>query len=159
MPQHAPTHPLASVQHRTDAEVEIMHLLERIISLAEAQPTTQSVSHRSGHCQDQAFGRDGRAEEPAQVVLQIVAKSATYMLVKCPSGPERTTLSPREQEIVHLVSSGHPNKSIARKLAISQHTVNTHVRRIFDKLGVSSRAEMVAYALQSGLMSPEMRYN
>ena len=67
--------------------------------------------------------------------------------------------SPREQEIVRLVSYGHPNKAIARQLAISQHTVNTHVRRIFDKLGVNSRAEMVAFALQTGLMASHVRYN
>jgi LuxR family maltose regulon positive regulatory protein len=69
------------------------------------------------------------------------------------------TLSPREQEIVRLVSTGHPNKTIAHKLAISQHTVNTHVRRIFGKLGVNSRAEMVAFALQTGLVSRQTRYN
>lgn len=159
MPQHPLTRHLASVQHRTDAETEMIHLLERILALAEEQPNSQRILHRSSHYGEQPFEQDGRCGELAHVVLQIVANDATYMLVRRPAATERTLLSPREQEIVHLVSSGHPNKTIARKLAISQHTVNTHVRRIFDKLGVSSRAEMVAYVLQSGLVSPQMQYS
>lgn len=61
-------------------------------------------------------------------------------------------LSPREQEIVRLVAKGYPNKTIAGILDISPWTVSTHLRRIFTKLGVNSRAEMVASALVTGLV-------
>ncbi|MEZ4618345.1 MAG: helix-turn-helix transcriptional regulator [Caldilineaceae bacterium] len=61
-------------------------------------------------------------------------------------------LSPREQEIVRLVAKGYPNKTIAGVLDISPWTVSTHLRRIFAKLGVNSRAEMVASALVTGLV-------
>ena len=53
-------------------------------------------------------------------------------------------LSPREQEIVQLVAQGHPNKVIADALKVSEWTVSTHLRRIFAKLGVSSRAGLIA---------------
>jgi DNA-binding CsgD family transcriptional regulator len=53
-------------------------------------------------------------------------------------------LSPREQEIVRMVAKGHPNKVIADVLNISPWTVCTHLRRIFAKMGVASRAAMVA---------------
>jgi DNA-binding CsgD family transcriptional regulator len=56
----------------------------------------------------------------------------------------RTVLSPRERQIVDLVASGHPNKSIAARLGISQWTVSTHLRRLYARLGVGSRAAMVA---------------
>jgi DNA-binding CsgD family transcriptional regulator len=54
------------------------------------------------------------------------------------------TLSPRELEIVRMVAKGHPNKVIAGVLNISSWTVCMHLRRIFAKLGVVSRAAMVA---------------
>jgi DNA-binding CsgD family transcriptional regulator len=57
-------------------------------------------------------------------------------------------LSPREQEIVRMVAEGHPNKVIAAVLNISAWTVGTHLRRIFAKLGVGSRAAMVARCLE-----------
>jgi len=53
-------------------------------------------------------------------------------------------LSPREQEIVRLVAKGLPNKTIAAILDISPWTVATHLRRVFGKLGVRSRAAMIA---------------
>jgi DNA-binding CsgD family transcriptional regulator len=53
-------------------------------------------------------------------------------------------LSRRELEIARMVAEGHPNKTIAAVLEISTWTVNTYMRRIFAKLGVSSRAAMVA---------------
>jgi len=52
-------------------------------------------------------------------------------------------LTGRELEITALVALGWPNKQIADKLHISEWTVSTHVRRIFAKLGVHSRAAMV----------------
>ena len=57
-------------------------------------------------------------------------------------------LSPREEEIVWLVAQGCPDKVIADKLQISRWTVGTHLRRIFAKLAVNSRAEMVAIAVK-----------
>lgn len=56
-------------------------------------------------------------------------------------------LSPRELEIARLVARGATNRMIASVLEISTWTVSTHLRRIFAKLGVASRAEMVATLL------------
>jgi DNA-binding CsgD family transcriptional regulator len=52
-------------------------------------------------------------------------------------------LSPREYQIARMVGLGHTNKTIAEGLGISLWTVSTHLRRIFAKLGVSTRAAMV----------------
>lgn len=62
------------------------------------------------------------------------------------------TLSPREQEVVRLVMKGLPTRGIAAILEISPWTVITHLRRIFSKLGVNSRAEMVACVLKEGVL-------
>jgi DNA-binding CsgD family transcriptional regulator len=56
----------------------------------------------------------------------------------------RHALSPRELQIARLVAAGATNRAIASSLDISLWTVSTHMRRIFAKLDVCSRAEMVA---------------
>jgi DNA-binding CsgD family transcriptional regulator len=73
--------------------------------------------------------------------------------------PLRVTLSPRERQIALMVAHGRTNQAIATSLEISVWTVSTHLRRIFAKLAVSSRAEMVARLLAdhdySPLVAPE----
>lgn len=66
-----------------------------------------------------------------------------------PGGP----LSPRETEVARMVAQGYPNKTIAAVLEISSFTVSSYLRRIFAKLGVNSRAAMVAQALENHLLS------
>jgi two-component system nitrate/nitrite response regulator NarL len=55
-------------------------------------------------------------------------------------------LSRREQDVVRWLAEGHGNSEIARKMNISENTVKNYVFRIFNKLGVSSRVEVVLYA-------------
>ncbi|MGH2398451.1 MAG: response regulator transcription factor [bacterium] len=64
----------------------------------------------------------------------------------------RPALSPRERQIAMLVAEGLPTKTIALRLGISVWTVATHLRRVFARLGVNSRAAMVARLFESGLM-------
>ena len=58
-------------------------------------------------------------------------------------------LTPRELEVLGAIMGGFTNKAIARQLEISLHTVKFHVESVFRKLGVRSRAEAVAKALDS----------
>jgi len=80
-----------------------------------------------------------------EIILDIDVDDARYLLVRLPKAEQpRVQLSPREQEIVRMVAQGHSNKVMADVLSISTWTVCTHLRRIFAKLGVGSRAAMVA---------------
>jgi DNA-binding NarL/FixJ family response regulator len=54
-------------------------------------------------------------------------------------------LSRREEEIVSLVADGLKNREIAQQLNLSEHTVKNHLFRIFERLGISSRAELILY--------------
>ena len=56
-------------------------------------------------------------------------------------------LSRREQEVVHNVGAGLTNHEIAERLGLSDHTVKNYLFRIFEKLGISSRVELVLHAL------------
>lgn len=62
------------------------------------------------------------------------------------------TLSPREREIARMITRGLPNKSIAQALDISVWTVGTYLRRMFSKLGVTSRAALVARVMEGGIL-------
>lgn len=57
-------------------------------------------------------------------------------------------------EIARLVAQGKTNASIGKTLGISSWTVGTHLRRIFAKLSVNSRAAMVAHLVEKGLLAP-----
>ena len=93
-----------------------------------------------------------------EVLVDTEVDGARYLLVRMPQpGRNRIRLSPREQEIVRMVAKGHPNKVIADVLNISSWTVCTHLRRIFAKLGVGSRAAMVAQLLEIGALTPDHR--
>jgi two-component system, NarL family, nitrate/nitrite response regulator NarL len=88
---------------------------------------------------------DGEDETMECVMMDQDIGGRRYLLVRLPSSARNApSLSPRELEIVRLIAEGHPNKVIAAVLDISAWTVSTHVRRVFGKLSVTSRAAMVA---------------
>ena len=56
-------------------------------------------------------------------------------------------LTQREEAIVSLVAEGLKNREIAETLKLSEHTVKNHLFRVFEKLGISNRAELILYLL------------
>ncbi|MFF3651770.1 response regulator [Streptomyces sp. NPDC002181] len=67
--------------------------------------------------------------------------------------PGLAALTPREREVLGLVGAGLSNADIAGRLVLSAATVKTHVHRCMSKLGVSSRAQAVVLAHESGLVT------
>jgi len=63
-------------------------------------------------------------------------------------------LTPREEQVVALVADGLSNREIAQELGLSEHTIKKYLFRIFDKLGVSTRVELVLYAMSHGAAHP-----
>lgn len=81
------------------------------------------------------------------------ARSASSVLVPASGLPDSIEhLTSREREVLKLMAQGMPNKSIARELAISEHTVKFHVNAILSKLGAQSRTEAVVLASRAGLV-------
>lgn len=66
----------------------------------------------------------------------------------------RSNLTPREQSIVQLIAEGHTNRSISEVLNLSVKTVETHRASAMRKLGMSSTAELVRYAIRKKLVAP-----
>jgi DNA-binding CsgD family transcriptional regulator len=59
-------------------------------------------------------------------------------------------LSLREREVLHLIAAGHSNAEVAQMLFISPRTVSTHAAHILGKLGLTTRAELIAFAHREG---------
>src|SRR5262249_9428325 len=112
------------------------HLLHTLVDSC-AKPESCPASRSSvGECEE--------------ILLDMEMDGSRYLLVRLSKPGSRVQLSPREQEIVRMVAEGHPNKIIADVLNISPWTVCTYLRRIFAKLGVTTRAAMVARTPEIG---------
>jgi len=80
----------------------------------------------------------------------------TYSVPRIVNSKGIELLTNREQQVVKLLSEGSSNREIAQRLRISEHTVKNYIFSIFDKIGVSSRLELVLYALRSSGQSPQL---
>src|SRR5437899_1001091 len=63
-----------------------------------------------------------------------------------------TDLTPREVEVLSLLSEGVSNQQMAEKLVLSMHTVRNHVQNVITKLGAHSKLEAVATAVREGIL-------
>jgi DNA-binding NarL/FixJ family response regulator len=96
----------------------------------------------------------GRGLQQAEVLALVQAVDVRPAYATAPFGAGPATLAeltPREKEVLQLVAAGLSNADIAQRLVISQHTVNAHLRTIYDKLGVHSRSAATRLALEHGL--------
>jgi DNA-binding NarL/FixJ family response regulator len=154
------------------ADIDDEHGIEALSGLARAMPVVLLGS-------DPGIFRELLGEEPrprayllkgatAEEIGAAVAAVAQGLVVTDPAvarslvsahplvapGVESglSPLTAREQDVLQLVASGLPNKGIALRLGISEHTVKFHVGAILGKLGAASRTEAVTLAVRSGLL-------
>jgi len=90
---------------------------------------------------------EARATEVAADALLIAARDDSDDVVGY-----REDLTPRELEVLELLSEGLPNKAIAERLGISDQTVKFHVAALTGKLGASNRTDAVRLAIKRGLV-------
>lgn len=120
-----------------DNDVEV--LVRRLVALVRSRAVATAADQASGVLLDLEV-------DHIRCRLEIAQKP------EVPTG----SLSPREAEVARMVAQGYPNKTIAAVLEISSFTVSSYLRRIFAKLGVNSRAAMVALVIENRLL-PEAR--
>jgi len=98
------------------------------------------------------------ADEELLEAIRLAAAGDTYLNprlgAKIAAAPptEEGPLSPRETDVLRLIALGHTNTEIAEQLFLSTRTVETHRAHIQRKLSLSTRAELVRYALDQGLL-------
>jgi two-component system, NarL family, response regulator NreC len=148
--------------------------LEAIPKVAEVSPGTRTVVLTMQ--EDPRFAREALRAGAAGYVLKEAADSelveavraaaagGTYLnprlgaaLAAAPSeaAAQPDDLTPRELDVLRLIALGHTNGEIAGQLYLSVRTVESHRARIGQKLRLTTRAELVRYALDRGLLDEE----
>lgn len=97
---------------------------------ADVQAPVEELARRLVECLDENTEVGAPGED--EIILEIEIGGVRYLLVRACSPHARpgVQLSPREKEVVRLVSKGHSDRTIAAVLDISRWTVSTHVRRV-----------------------------
>jgi DNA-binding NarL/FixJ family response regulator len=159
------------VEGAADAQEEFLNALEdaevaeeyAVVVLSE-QPRTAWLSKALRAGVRAVLPRDATPEqlraaiEAAAAGLVVVHPSGLSEVLPAPaelSAPLRglpEPLTPREREVLQMISAGLGNKEIAGRLSISEHTVKFHVAAILGKLGASSRTEAVSIGIRHGLV-------
>jgi DNA-binding NarL/FixJ family response regulator len=96
----------------------------------------------------------GEALLAPRVTGRLIREFARQRRARTQAAPELDSLTARETEVLQLVAAGLSNSEIAARLFVSEHTVKTHVARVFTKLGLRDRAQAVVLAYESGLVTP-----
>jgi predicted ATPase/DNA-binding CsgD family transcriptional regulator len=133
--------PLAPVE-RADYERAItaasIHLGEQSFTAAWAEGRTMSL--------EQVL----TAQEPGELSSYVSTEPGKTPIVSLPQSP--AGLTPREMDVLRLLAQGLTSAQIAEQLVIGLVTVNSHVRSIYSKLGVTSRAAATRYAIENKLV-------
>jgi DNA-binding CsgD family transcriptional regulator len=118
-------------------------LLSAEIALAVPRPARLKANATTAHDpQGQLLGR-------ALVLVEVVGAPSEQPAERAPSSaPEG--LTPQEMKVLQLVGEGLSNRQIAEKMQVAPSTVRSHLKHLYSKAGLRSRAEAVSYALRAG---------
>jgi len=117
-------------------------------ALLEEKPHRLALSPQAAAGELRAEVAAGRIDgEAAEAVLE----AAGHVRVKA-GGSRPAGLSDREVEVLRLAARGRTNKEMARALVLSEHTVGEHVKHIYTKIGVSTRAGAALFAMENDLL-------
>lgn len=105
--------------------------------------------------QNGASGFISKAKGRSEIInaIRMILKGETYLpdfYREEPALTEIPSLTPRQQEVLELLSEGLPNKRICKELNLTEHTVKTHIKTLYQIFGVHNRTECAAVASDMG---------
>jgi DNA-binding NarL/FixJ family response regulator len=147
-----------------DIELQGLNGLECIAVLKSKWPQTPIImlsSHANPTMVRQAVARGAAAfvakADSATLLMaaitQVLHRTPAAMSLSDDSPKQVVRLTPRQLEVLDLLSQGMPNKTIGRRLGLSENTVRGHVQALLDVLQVSSRSEAAFVARRQGLIT------
>ena len=128
--------------------------LGRILAAADTyHALLEERPHRPAWTRDDAAGELRRASREGELdpaAVDAVLSAAGHTVRRSPGAP--FGLTPRELEVLRLVARGRTTKGLAAELGITPKTAGNHVERIYQKIGVSTRAEAAMFAMHHELV-------
>jgi two-component system, NarL family, nitrate/nitrite response regulator NarL len=115
----------------------------RIVGEALRAEIDEGRAHVPSHADAVLMSRAASGAEAASPVTQAARSSAPRLFEE---------LTPRERDVLALLSDGYGNRVIAERLGLSEHTVKFHLASIYGKLGASTRTEAVRRGLELGII-------
>lgn len=135
----------------------LLRLPQRILAAAHAyQAMTEERPHRPALGPEHAAHKLASEAEAGRLDRQAVGaviRAAGHRTIR-PRAAWPAGLTDREVDVLRLVAKGHSNKEVAKKLFISDETVHNHVRHIYEKIGISTRAGVAVFAMEKDLIQP-----
>ncbi|WP_030380550.1 MULTISPECIES: DNA-binding response regulator [unclassified Streptomyces] len=156
--------PALTVEHKR--ELAALSAGTKVVLIAKAEYAPRSIEALRVGVRA-VLSPDTSADELVHVLRTVSAGAALVMpeearpslhrlpdaVPPAPAAGLLGTLTPRESEVIVLLAQGKSNREIAEKMSISAATVRSHVHHLLRKLGVGTRAQAVAVAYESGLIS------
>jgi DNA-binding CsgD family transcriptional regulator len=148
------------VAYRSARELPALPLLREVVDLGkrarvalpiETQELNGLVAVGPGPRAAVAVGPGRLEARPSPDIARAIDEDVIAILRDLPA--DTYGLSPREREVLNILTEGRTDRDIATRLFISERTVHVHVRRILSKLGVSSRTEAAGMAIRQGLVA------
>jgi two-component system response regulator DesR len=121
-----------------------------VLIAARAEPGLNEAAREAG-AQGSVLKR-GSADELLTTLRRVVGGDEAFDPRHPRRPPKHGALSPREREVIRLLTTGATNREISEQLGVSSETVKTLLARSYGKLGVSRRAEAIAAAHELGMV-------
>ncbi len=145
---------------------EVLHAIKRdgvptrVVLLSahvDSETVYRAVASGAGAYLSKESSRDRICDAVAavargEVVLSSEVQAGLASEIQIRERDERPSLTPREHEILVLTANGHSAPDIGKQLYLSQSTVKTHLKSLYEKLGVSDRAAAVAESMRRGML-------
>lgn len=161
--RHAPHVLVLDMRLPNGSSIETIHRLraqapgmEIVVLTMEDRPQFAQRALDAGAV---GFVLKDRADSELVTAVRLAARGEEYVSTRVTAGLEALRraagaeiLTSREIEVLHLIALGFTSREIARQLHVSRRTVETHRSRIHSKLGLTSRAELVRFAIDRGLL-------
>src|SRR5688572_3964015 len=138
-------------QHCPTRSVVMLDNTERDLVVDAFRAGARGVFHRSASlaalCRCISAVHQGQIWANTSELQHLLDAFETAVPFRCVDANGKSLLTAREQQLLPLVAEGRSNAEIANALGVSEHTVKNHLFHVYEKLGISTRVELILYSM------------